>query len=205
MGHLVLDLSKSRDQVLRIAVVLLVIELALCVLQTDPDFTVRNIEQYDNPLLEEGQRVSGIFIEMAVNLTRAYQKQRDILSGENMCNARAIQDSIDKAYDKYVLLYEGNEINGASHLTRHYNPFLGMKGVKAKYEESFQRLSDGGLGEIIEVKGRNKHLKFKKKPYQEIVENLESADNFPKDISIKEYEEKRLMESKKKVFEEEII
>ena len=118
---------------------------------------------------------------------QVYQKQRDMLSGEN--TESEIIEILDEKVDKDVLLFSGKEIKGASYLTKRKNPCSGNKHTKEEYETSFHRLHSHGIGLVTTKTGRNnKETKiFTKKNLAEIAISPSCLDLWPSNVSFKAY------------------
>ena len=99
---------------------------------------------------------------------------------------------LETKIDKDVLLYKGNVIRGASHLTKRNNPYTQTKITKELYEESFHRLESMGFGSVETTTRNNKTVViYKKKSFVDIASNLDVLDKWPTSVSFKEYETKR--------------
>ena len=194
--HMIANSSKSRDLVLRVAPVLQVIEMSLDFLEKHPNFEFSRRNDFTQPLIPGANLIQSKYVENAIMLVESFQKQWDLLSGEDFNNEE--ESGLKSNIEKDVLMHRDNFIKNASALTKRNNPFTGMKHSTVEYEDAFKSLVSKGIGKIDRKVARNNtaYLAYTKIPYSELAASVDIMDKWPSNVSLKEYD--RAYEASKK-------
>jgi len=196
--HLIANASKSRDLVLRVAPIMQIIEMSLEFLEANPNFSFARRNEFTQPLLPAANIIKPNFVHAAIKIVEAFQKQWDLLSGENYEDDE--ENCLKQSVVKDVLLFKENFIKNASLLTKRNNPHTGIKHTTNEYEEVFKELSNIGLGKVKKETSGNhtEYHTFEKISYKDIIKSVETLDKWPKNVSIKDYDRLYSADEKRK-------